>query len=220
MEELGFRFFCDGDVVPELRGSAALELELEASPAFRFRGDMIWDNYLGPRRYCASVWNEEDWERALLYMAHNRLNFLEFYPPLEHVLHTVFPEAQGLDNGRVLKAEAKHALAQKVLARARAFGIECGDVPKRALRLEVPEAVELADSLLEKLLGFSVLGLDGKVNCPGTAHEIGFLAWTFVEHFTVVRVPGERLLVALALLRLATLLVFPVAGLRRLFLSP
>ena len=125
MEELGFRFFRDGDVVPELRGSAALELELEASPAFRFRGDMIWDNYLGPRRYCASVWNEGDWDRALLYMARNRLNFLEFYPPLEHVLHTVFPEAKGLDNGSVLKSEAKHALAKKVLARARALGIEC-----------------------------------------------------------------------------------------------
>ncbi len=125
MEELGFRFFRDGAVVPELRGSAALELELEALPAFRFRGDMIWDNYLGPRRYCASVWNEEDWERALLYMARNRLNFLEFYPPLEHVLDTVFPEAKGLHNGSVLKSDAKHALAKKVLARARALGIEC-----------------------------------------------------------------------------------------------
>ena len=39
MEEIGFRFFRDGDVVPTLRGSAGLELELEASPAFRFRGD-------------------------------------------------------------------------------------------------------------------------------------------------------------------------------------
>ena len=125
MEELGFRFFRDGDVVPELRGSAALELELEASPAFRFRGDMIWDNYLGPRRYCASVWNEEDWERALLYMARNRVNFLEFYPPLEHVLHTVFPEAKGLDNGSVLQSDAKHALAKKVLTRSRTLGIEC-----------------------------------------------------------------------------------------------
>ena len=100
-------------------------INFESEPAFRWRGDMIWDNYLGPRRYCASVWSEDDWERALLFMARNRMNFLEFYPPLEHVFARVFPEARGLEDSSVWKSDIKHALAQKVLTRARALGIHC-----------------------------------------------------------------------------------------------
>jgi len=128
MEQLGFRFFRDGDVIPELAGPVSLDgnvVDLESAPAFRWRGDMIWDNYLGPRRYCASVWSEDDWERALLFMARNRMNFLEFYPPLEHVFAQVFPEAKGLEEGSVWKSDVKHALAKKVLTRARALGIHC-----------------------------------------------------------------------------------------------
>ena len=128
MEHLGFRFFRDRDAIPELSGIVSVNMEgarLEGEPAFRWRGDMIWDNYLGPRRYCASVWTEDDWERALLFMARNRMNFLEFYPPLEHVFAQVFPEARGLEDGSVWKSDVKHALAKKVLTRARALGIRC-----------------------------------------------------------------------------------------------
>ena len=128
MEKLGFRFFRDRDVIPELSGTVGDTMEginFESEPAFRWRGDMIWDNYLGPRRYCASVWSEDDWERALLFMARNRMNFLEFYPPLEHVFARVFPEARGLEDSSVWKSDIKHALAQKVLTRARALGIHC-----------------------------------------------------------------------------------------------
>jgi len=125
MEHLGFRFFRDRDAIPELSGIVSLDARLEGEPAFRWRGDMIWDNYLGPRRYCASVWTEDDWERTLLFMARNRMNFLEFYPPLEHVFAQVFPEARGLEDGSVWKSDVKHALAKKVLTRARALGIHC-----------------------------------------------------------------------------------------------
>jgi len=48
MEHLGFRFFRDGNVVPELRGHVILDVRLDGTPAFRWRGDMIWDNYLVP----------------------------------------------------------------------------------------------------------------------------------------------------------------------------
>ncbi len=50
MEHLGFRFFRDRDAIPELSGTVSLDADMEGEPAFRWRGDMIWDNYLGPRR--------------------------------------------------------------------------------------------------------------------------------------------------------------------------
>jgi hypothetical protein len=120
---LGFFFFRDGETIPSLTGAARVALETEEHPAFSLRGDMIWDNYLGPRRFCSAMWSYEDWERALLYLARNRMNFLEFYPPLERVAALAFPEAEGLSEGVVFKAEAKHELAKKVLARGRALGI-------------------------------------------------------------------------------------------------
>ncbi len=124
LERCGFSFFRDGEVVPLLRGPATLEMApVNELPAFRWRGDMIWDNYLGPRRYCAAVWGDADWERALLFMARNRLNFLEFYPPLEYILAQAFPAAKGLGDGAVWKSDFKHAMAQRVLARGRALGI-------------------------------------------------------------------------------------------------
>ncbi|HXV61717.1 MAG TPA: hypothetical protein VEK15_13545, partial [Vicinamibacteria bacterium] len=91
---------------------------------FRWRGDMIWDNYLGPKRFCASLWGDDEWEQALLYMARHRMNFLEFYPPLERVFARAFPEiADDFEEGTVWKSEAKHALAKRVVARGRALGI-------------------------------------------------------------------------------------------------
>jgi hypothetical protein len=123
LEHLGFAFFRDGETVPTLEGNARLDFEAEEEPAFAARGDMIWDNYLGPRRYCAAMWGYEDWERALLYLARNRMNFLEFYPPLERSMAFAFPEARGLSEGAVFRAEVKHELAKRVLARGRALGI-------------------------------------------------------------------------------------------------
>jgi hypothetical protein len=123
LEHLGFAFFRDGEAIPKLEGPPRLDLETEEEPAFAIRGDMIWDNYLGPRRFCAAMWSYEDWERALLFLARNRLNFLEFYPPLERAAALAFPEARGLSDGAVWKAEVKHELARRVLARGRALGI-------------------------------------------------------------------------------------------------
>jgi hypothetical protein len=123
LEHLGFAFFRDGETIPALVGPAHLDLDTLEEPSFALRGDMIWDNYLGPRRFCASMWGEDDWERALLYLARNRMNFLEFYPPLERSMAWAFPEARGLSEGAVWKAEVKHELTKKVLARGRALGI-------------------------------------------------------------------------------------------------
>ncbi|MCC7181816.1 MAG: hypothetical protein IT177_25785 [Acidobacteria bacterium] len=125
MERIGFGFFRDGEVVPTLAGPLPIDRGegFGAAPAFRWRGDMIWDNYLGPRRFCAAAWTEAEWERALVFMARRGLNFLEFYPPLEHVLALTFPKAAGLAEGAVWKSSVKHALAARVLARGRALGI-------------------------------------------------------------------------------------------------
>lgn len=123
LERLGFAFFRDGETVRALEGPARLDIEEAEEPAFPLRGDMIWDNYLGPRRFCSAMWGYEDWERALLYMARNRMNFLEFYPPLERSMALAFPGARGLEDGAVWKAEVKHELAKRVLARGRALGI-------------------------------------------------------------------------------------------------
>jgi hypothetical protein len=123
LEHLGFAFFRDGETIPALVGPAHLDLDASEEPSFALRGDMIWDNYLGPRRFCAAMWGDDDWERALLYLARNRMNFLEFYPPLEHSMSLAFPEARRLSQGAVWKAEVKHQLAKKVLARGRALGI-------------------------------------------------------------------------------------------------
>lgn len=125
MERLGFGFFRDGEVIPTLAGAMPIDGagDFGSVPAFRWRGDMIWDNYLGPRRFCAAAWGEAEWERALLSMARRGLNFLEFYPPLEHVLALAFPKAAGLADGAVWKAADKHDMAVRAIARGRALGI-------------------------------------------------------------------------------------------------
>jgi hypothetical protein len=139
---------------------------------------MIWDNYLGPRRYCASMWGYEDWERALLHLARNRMNFLEFYPPLDRPMAIAFPDAQGLSVGVVWKSEVKHDLAKRVLARGRALGIRFmyvlsyGAFPRPVQALfphlewrngflcaHQPELAELTEKLWRQLV--EELGADG-----------------------------------------------------------
>ncbi|MAG69868.1 MAG: hypothetical protein CL471_06195 [Acidobacteria bacterium] len=126
LASLGFGFFRDGETLPSLAREATVPPvgDHEVAPAFRWRGDMIWDNYLGPRRFCAAAWDDADWERALLFMARSGLNFLEFYPPMEAVFHRAFPEAVGLDHGAVWGSSAKEAIAQRALARGRELGIQ------------------------------------------------------------------------------------------------
>jgi hypothetical protein len=123
LERVGFGFFRDGETVPLLRGAASLDFEIVETPTFPLRGDMIWNNYLGPRRHCAAMWSDADWERALVFLARNRMNFLEFYPPLEAILASAFPQAEGLSEGRVWKSRVELELAKRVLARGRALGI-------------------------------------------------------------------------------------------------
>lgn len=126
LEGLGFGFFRDGETIPRLAGQV-IRLspdDREEVPAFRYRGDMIWDFYTGPRRYCAATWGLAEWRRALLFMARRGLDFLEFYPPLETVMSRAFPKAKKLADGRVWNAASKHELAQQVVEEGRALGIE------------------------------------------------------------------------------------------------
>ncbi|MCG8419554.1 MAG: hypothetical protein MJE77_16610 [Proteobacteria bacterium] len=125
LERIGFGFFRDGDRVPELadRPFAIADIDDEVVPAFRWRGEMIWDHYLGPQRYCAATWGPADWERALVHAARSGLNLIEFYPPMKGVFRRVFPAAAGATEGPVWTAEAKEELSRQVLERGRALGI-------------------------------------------------------------------------------------------------
>ena len=125
LETNGFAFFRDGEHVPRISlQKSVAPVEGEVSPDFRWRGDMIWDNYLGPRRYCAATWDIAEWERALLFMARNGLNFLEFYLPLEGVFLRSFPEATTLKDGVLWETEYKEKLTRYVLSRGRDLGIQ------------------------------------------------------------------------------------------------
>jgi len=125
LELNGFAFFRDGERIPRISSERSVApIEEEVSPDFRWRGDMIWDNYLGPSRYCAATWGIAEWEQALLFMARNGLNFLEFYLPLEGVFLRTFPEATTLKDGVLWKTEYKEKLTQYVLSRGRDLGIQ------------------------------------------------------------------------------------------------
>ena len=120
-----FAFFRDGNHIPKISsGKSVIPIDEEVSPDFRWRGDMIWDNYLGPSRYCAATWGIAEWEQALLFMARNGLNFLEFYLPLEGVFLRTFPEAATLEDGVLWKTEYKEKLTRYVLSRGRDLGIQ------------------------------------------------------------------------------------------------
>ena len=120
-----FAFFRDGEHIPRiLSGRSVTPIDEEVRPDFRWRGDMIWDNYLGPSRYCAATWGIAEWEQALLFMARNGLNFLEFYLPLEGVFLRGFPEATTLQDGVLWKTESKEKLTRYVLSRGRDLGIQ------------------------------------------------------------------------------------------------
>ncbi len=121
----GFGFFRDGTVVPKL-GPASFprpaSLDEVHEPAFALRGDMIWDNYQGPRRLCPATWTWPDWEQALLFAARNGLNFIQFYPPMAPFLARAFPDIRGFE-GRVRSADAELALAKQVVTYGRALGL-------------------------------------------------------------------------------------------------
>ena len=124
LERLGFGFFRDGDQAPEAIPDdlGASLLPIAEAPAFALRGEMFWDAYLGPRRFCAATWGLAEWERALRFLARRRMNFVEFYPPIEQVTALAMPEV-GAVSGRAWAATEHHALAKAVLQRGRALGI-------------------------------------------------------------------------------------------------
>ncbi|MEM9490373.1 MAG: hypothetical protein AAGC55_14600, partial [Myxococcota bacterium] len=136
LRRAGFGFFRDGDRLPDLREQAVLATlaqsepvarrghDVEHAPAFRWRGEMCWDHYLGPQRYCAATWGPAEWNRTLLYLARTGQNFVEFYPPLAAIYARAFPAAAAaFGDGVLWRAAAKHALARQILARGRDLGI-------------------------------------------------------------------------------------------------
>jgi len=125
LEELGFGFFRDGERLPE--GGAQLpgspHDDLQSAPAFQLRGEMLWNRYLGPRRYCPAAWGTAHWERALLHAARAGHNTIEFYPPLAHVYALALPELSRAPAGALWTAGATHELARASLARGRDLGL-------------------------------------------------------------------------------------------------
>jgi hypothetical protein len=57
---------------------------------------------------------------------------------------------------------------------------------KGAFSFEIPEAMELADSLIEKCLGIRGMGADREGDVTGGAHEISGLPWPLIESFPVI----------------------------------
>lgn len=122
----GFGFFRDGTVVPHLGPASfppAGSLDEVHEPTFALRGDMIWDNYQGPRRLCPATWTWADWEQALLFAARTGLNFIQFYPPMAAFGALAFPDIAGFP-GRVRTAEAELSLAKQVVSYGRALGLK------------------------------------------------------------------------------------------------
>ena len=74
----------------------------------------------------------------------------------------------------------------------RTIGIQGGNLPEGAFGLEKPEPVQLADALVEKLLGQGKSGRDGKMDFAGALHQIGLLPRPFVEDLPVGGMTGRH----------------------------
>src|SRR5690606_27728307 len=68
---------------------------------------------------------------------------------------------------------------------------ESRHLPKAALRLEIPEAVVLAEPLVEKLLHFRAAGSDREADLAGSTHQVRCLSRAFIEDLAMSRVAGS-----------------------------
>ncbi len=68
--------------------------------------------------------------------------------------------------------------------------VERGHLAKRAFGLEVPETVQLADSLIEERLHGRHGAGDRQMNAAGPRHQKGVAARPIVEGIPILRVAG------------------------------
>ena len=71
-------------------------------------------------------------------------------------------------------------------------GSRARDLAERPLGLEVPEAVQLADALIEERLGLGRLGGERGTRPSASLHQIGLLPRAFVKDLAVQRMAGVR----------------------------
>jgi len=57
---------------------------------------------------------------------------------------------------------------------------------KRAFGFKIPEAMELADSLIEECLSIKGMGGDREGDITGRTHEISGLSWPLVESLPMI----------------------------------
>ena len=89
------------------------------------------------------------------------------------------PRGPGMERADLLQINAK-------------IFIEQGRLAEGTLRLVVPEAMQLADALLEEGLGLGRFGRDREMNLRHAGHQIGLLARTFVKNLAMVRMAWQR----------------------------
>ncbi|HUI91015.1 MAG TPA: hypothetical protein VLX68_02100 [Chitinivibrionales bacterium] len=86
LEQYGAYFLISGEILPPQTAFTIKNLSVTATPAFRYRGLLPWDNFL-----CGmSGWNEEDFRLFIDRMVRMRMNFLEFhfYPGMAYYNET------------------------------------------------------------------------------------------------------------------------------------
>ena len=75
LEEYGAYFQIDGEVLPARAAFAVKKLDVSASPVFRYRGLLPWDNFL-----CGmSGYNLEDYKKLIDCATRMKLNMLQFH---------------------------------------------------------------------------------------------------------------------------------------------
>ena len=72
-----------------------------------------------------------------------------------------------------------------------AVRVESRSLAERTLGFEIPEAMQLADSLVDELFDVLDFGSHREIDLPRAAHQVGLLARSLVEDLTVVGMPGR-----------------------------
>ena len=67
--------------------------------------------------------------------------------------------------------------------------LQCSRLPEAPFRLEIPEAVQLAHTLVDKGLHPGILRADRESHPPGSLHQVGALSGPLVEGLAMVGVP-------------------------------
>ena len=68
--------------------------------------------------------------------------------------------------------------------------VEGCHLSERAFGFKVPKSMQLADALIEKCLGFGMLGRDFQFHFANPWHQPGALSWSLVESLAMKRMSG------------------------------